>query len=150
MKFRKDYEITISADSLNIPFWQARHKGELKNGWDLKDYETMLAMLNTVRTRIMSAINAEREIYLPELEIVREIQVNIGNFNKIERLLKDGIIERYCYDSIRGMSVNMRDSNTTVSNGDWLYMDDEGHWWPMTNERHTKLLNFGKLKIKEL
>lgn len=61
MKFKRDYEITISADNLDREFWQARHKGELRSGWDLEDYETMLSMISNIEKRLSSFVVSLRE-----------------------------------------------------------------------------------------
>lgn len=61
MKYKRDYEITISADNLDREFWQARHKGELKSGWDLEDYETMLSMISNIGKRLSRAVASLRE-----------------------------------------------------------------------------------------
>lgn len=61
MKFKRDYEITISADNLDREFWQARHKGELRSDWDLEDYETMLSMISNIGKRLSSFVDSLRE-----------------------------------------------------------------------------------------
>lgn len=61
MKFKRDYEITISADNLDREFWQARHKGEPRSGWDLEDYETMLSMISNIGKRLSSFVVSLRE-----------------------------------------------------------------------------------------
>lgn len=61
MKFKRDYEIAISADNLDREFWQARHKGELRSGWDLEDYETMLSMISNIGKRLSSFVVSLRE-----------------------------------------------------------------------------------------
>lgn len=56
MKFKRDYKITVSADIHDNVLWSATHKGESRT-MTVEDYETIAAMLEEARQRILTNIN---------------------------------------------------------------------------------------------
>lgn len=60
MKFKQDYRIHIAADTHGVCYWTATHKGEHKTRLSTEDYQTILAMLDEVRSNVSHAIDAAK------------------------------------------------------------------------------------------
>ena len=62
MKFKRDYKITVSADTNDEVFWSATHKGEPTAAKkSIEDYAIISDMLNNARLRINRAIQRDEK-----------------------------------------------------------------------------------------
>lgn len=59
MKFKRDYKITITADTKDNCFWWVTHKGApMSFQKSIEDYKTILSMIDEVRERISNGIKS--------------------------------------------------------------------------------------------
>ncbi len=86
----------------------------------------------------------------PVMHIRQEFQVTMQNFDKIQKLSKEGAVLMWSYDIYRDptISVTLRDSLTVVKTDGWLMQDTEGGWWGMDNGYHRMLEQYKKIVIE--
>lgn len=86
----------------------------------------------------------------PVMHIKQEFQVMMRNFDKIDKLSKEGVVLMWSYDVSRDptISVTLKDGHTIVETNGWLMQDTEGRWWGMDNGYHRMLEQYQKIIIK--
>lgn len=86
----------------------------------------------------------------PVIHIRQEFQVTMQNFDKIDKLSKEGVVLMWSYDISRDptISVTLRDSLIIVKTDGWLMQDTEGGWWGMDDGYHRMLEEYQKIVIE--
>jgi len=120
------------------------------NGADTKSQAYALDAFRTIEEHWRREKQLERYKQHPMMHIKQEFQVMVRNFDKIHKLLKEGVVLEMSYDVSHDptISIWLNDRHTTVETGGWLLQDTEGRWWGMGNGDHRMLEHYGKI-VKE-
>lgn len=120
------------------------------NDADTKSQTFAFGAFHTIQEHWRREKQLERWKKLPVTHVKREIQVTMQNFEKIQELLRDGVILTWSFDISRDPTISLllNDNHTTVTTHGWLIQDTEGRWWGMDNGYHRMLMEYNKI-VKE-
>lgn len=86
---------------------------------------------------------------LPVMHVKRQVEVHMQNFNQLQELAKEGVIDEWSFDMSRTSTfrVKLSDNHTIVEDNGWLIQDTEGCWCGMDNGYHRMLEKYQKIVV---
>lgn len=149
MKIEIDYNGAFAV--CNIELMEEPGKMVNFNDADTKSQTYALSAFQTIKDHWQRERCLAQFKNHPVVHVKREIQVTMQNFNRLQKLEKDGVITEWSFDTSRTptFSVKLSDNDTIVEDFGWLIQDTEGRWWGMDNSYHRILEKYQKIKMEE-
>ena len=149
MKIEIDYNGAFAV--CNIELMEEPGKMVNFNNADTKSQTYALSAFQTIKDHWQRERCLAQFKNHPVVNVKREIQVTMQNFNRLQKLEKDGVITEWSFDTSRTptFSVKLSDNDTIVEDFGWLIQETEGRWWGIDNSYHRMLEKYQKIKMEE-
>ena len=149
MKIEIDYNGAFAV--CNIELMEEPGKMVNFNNADTKSQTYALSAIQTIKDHWQRERCLAQFKNHPVVHVKREIQVTMQNFNRLQKLEKDGVITEWSFDTSRTptFSVKLSDNDTIVEDFGWLIQETEGRWWGIDNSYHRMLEKYQKIKMEE-
>lgn len=149
MKIEIDYNGAFAV--CNIELMEEPGKMVNFNNADTKSQTYALSAFQTIKDHWQRERCLAQFKNHPVVHVKREIQVTMQNFNRLQKLEKDGVITEWSFDTSRTptFSVKLSDNDTIVEDFGWLIQETEGRWWGIDNSYHRMLEKYQKIKMEE-
>lgn len=149
MKIEIDYNGAFAV--CNIELMEEPGKMVNFNNADTKSQIYALSAFQTIKEHWQREQRLAQFKNHPVVHVKREIQVTMQNFNRLQKLEKDGVITEWSFDTSRTptFSVKLSDNDTIVEDFGWLIQETEGRWWGIDNSYHRMLEKYQKIKMEE-